>query len=493
MEPLVISYTPAPTLARFHASSAVVRVIIGHVGSGKTTGCCQEIKILAQNQQADRRGLRRSRWAFIRNTYPELKTTTLRTWLEWIGGETLGSVKYDYPIVQMLRWAMADGTTVELECMFISLESEDDEKKLKSMELSGIYFNELSEIAQRNFSMGIRRVGRWPKTSDGAGCTFPAIIADSNPFDTDHWAYELFEEHRPQGYELFKQPPLALKDPNGPFASLEGTRYRVNPGAENLANLGQTYVQNNIVGQHDDSIKVYVLGEYGMIADGKPVYTGYRDDIHFSREELPVYRGLPLLLGLDFGLTPTCILAQFSPRGQLRVLDELQRDGGLTRLIANDLNPRIANEYRNMKMHGWGDPAGNERAAANERTCYEELAAAGFDIAPAWTNEIGPRVKAVEDLLNRTVDGDPAILIGPRCRKLRAGFLGKYRRARTRIKGDTGAFKDAPLKDSYSHHQDALQAIALGITRPALNNAKLATQIARYNAGLTGGDRVVGY
>ena len=126
MEPLVISYTPAPTLARFHASSAVVRVIIGHVGSGKTTGCCQEIKILAQNQQADRRGLRRSRWAFIRNTYPELKTTTLRTWLEWIGGETLGSVKYDYPIVQMLRWAMADGTTVELECMFISLESEDD-------------------------------------------------------------------------------------------------------------------------------------------------------------------------------------------------------------------------------------------------------------------------------------------------------------------------------------------------------------------------------
>jgi hypothetical protein len=68
-----ISYVPAgPTVERFHASNAFVRGLMGPVGSSKSTACCIEILSRAQEQKAFN-GVRRTRWAVIRNTYPELK------------------------------------------------------------------------------------------------------------------------------------------------------------------------------------------------------------------------------------------------------------------------------------------------------------------------------------------------------------------------------------------------------------------------------------
>jgi hypothetical protein len=64
-------------------SDAFVRGIRGPLGSGKSTGCSVEILRRSQMQQPSPDGVRRTRWAVIRNSYPELKSTTIRTWQEW--------------------------------------------------------------------------------------------------------------------------------------------------------------------------------------------------------------------------------------------------------------------------------------------------------------------------------------------------------------------------------------------------------------------------
>src|SRR6478752_1095717 len=78
-----IKYTAAPTAARFHADRSFVRVILGPVGGGKTVTCIMDLLTKAF-MQAPYRGVRRTRWAVVRSTYPELKNTTLKTWQSWV-------------------------------------------------------------------------------------------------------------------------------------------------------------------------------------------------------------------------------------------------------------------------------------------------------------------------------------------------------------------------------------------------------------------------
>lgn len=78
------AYIPAgPIVKAFHESEAFVRGIRGPVGSSKSTACVVEILRRAQYQRRAPDGIRYSRWAIIRNSYPELKTTTVKTWADW--------------------------------------------------------------------------------------------------------------------------------------------------------------------------------------------------------------------------------------------------------------------------------------------------------------------------------------------------------------------------------------------------------------------------
>ena len=80
---------PGPISKAFMLSDAFVRGIRGPFGSGKSTACVFEIMRRAREQPAGFDGVRRSRWAILRNTYPELRTTTIKTWHQWFP-ESLG-------------------------------------------------------------------------------------------------------------------------------------------------------------------------------------------------------------------------------------------------------------------------------------------------------------------------------------------------------------------------------------------------------------------
>jgi hypothetical protein len=271
--------------------------------------------------------------------------------------------------------------------------------------------------------------------------------------DDDHWIYRIFEEDKPEGFKVFKQP--------GGLIDQGGGIYIPNEEAENVKNLpgGYDYYLKQSAGKGKEWIKVYLCAQYGTIAAGKPVYNEYNDDLH-CREVKP-YVGQPLLLGFDYGLTPACVVCQVTPRGQLRVFaDLLGNDMGIRQFARDAVKPFLAMNFPGYKIQATGDPAGNRRADSDEKTCFMELAEAGIPAMPAITNEFLARREAVAGYLTKLIDGEPGLVVHPSARFIRKGFNGGYHYKRIQVTGDE-RYRDVPDKNDYSHPHDALQYAAL--------------------------------
>jgi len=369
----------------------------------------------------------------------------------------MAEMRWDAPITSWLRLPLPDGTRMELEVMFFPLDRPEEVGKLRSLELSGAWINEASEVAKAVFDMLTQRVGRFPKVSQG-GATWSGVILDSNFPDDDHWLYRIAEKEKPAGWEVFKQPGgLIFKGGN----VNDRENYVANPEAENIPNLphGFEYYFRQLPGKSRDWIKVFVLGQYGSITDGKAIYPEWNDDIHCKR--VSPYAERPLLLGFDYGLTPACVVCQVSPRGQLIVLAELfAKDMGIRQFARDVVRPFLAMNFHDYGFQAAGDPAGLARSDTDEKTCFMELAEEGIACVPASTNTFVGRREAVAKYLTRLVDGAPALLVDPSCDMIRRGFNGRYQYRRLQVVGEE-RYKDVPDKNDFSHLHDALQYAAL--------------------------------
>src|SRR6516165_518404 len=69
-------------LQSFMLSTAPVSILMGPIGSGKSVACFLRMWRHANEQHPGRAGIRRTRWAVVRNNYPALRTTTMRTFLD---------------------------------------------------------------------------------------------------------------------------------------------------------------------------------------------------------------------------------------------------------------------------------------------------------------------------------------------------------------------------------------------------------------------------
>lgn len=447
---------------------------MGPVGSGKSVACIVEVFLRASRQRPHgRKNIRKSRWAVIRNTYPELKTTTIKTFLDWFGD--IATMRWDVPITAQIDVGLADGTIMQLEIIFIAMDRPKDIQKLKSLELTGAFLNEACELSKSSLDMVTSRVGRYPAKREG-GPSWHGIIMDTNPPDDDHWYYKLAEEEKPEivmpdgtvlKYEFWRQPPALLYNE-------QTGEYTPNPHAENIVNLelGYQYYFQQLPGKTREWINVFCMGLYGTIHEGRPVYAEWNDQIHCSTEIIVPLRGLPLLIGFDFGLTPSAIIGQFHPRGQMRILDELCsgigdiEEMGINQFARDVVKPHLANNYAGMRLQVYCDPAGKARSESDKTiTCIKMLALNGITAEPTYTNDWITRREAVVRFLTSTRDGEPGFLLSPNCRVLRKGFNGGYKYDRIQVAGEE-RFKDQASKNSYSHPHDGLQYLCLGSSSP---------------------------
>lgn len=511
-----INYVASPTGARFHASNKIVRGFLGPVGNGKSVTCINEMHRLAVLQEPNCNGIRKTKWAIVRNTYDMLETTTLATFKQWIPQDvcsiTLKPMRGD------LNYPLSDGTTVEAKFIFLALDRPDDVKKLLSLEVTGVFINESKELPYAVVKGSRERIGRYPSAIDGYDdvykngkliygapkeldkcgdvvlnadgtaklkpCTRKALLMDTNPPEDDHWWYQLAEDGCLKSNDS-KEAKAAVAEifdffrGPSPFIIDKG-EYFDNPKAENIKFLpgGYKYYRDMLAGNTEDHINVMVMGNYGTIKEGKQVYPQYNDLLHCPEKPIGVIEDLPIGLGWDGGLTPACVIGQMTKRGQLRVIAELFAEDMDVRQLARDIvKPFLQRNFYGIEVaFSYIDPSGKNRGEAEGKSALGILNDAhindydgdiieplnmGFETEYAPTNVIQERINAVNSFIIKLVDGQAGYLVSRKCPILRKGKIGGYQYKRMQMSGEA-RFKDKPDKNKYSHPADAEQYMALG-------------------------------
>jgi hypothetical protein len=411
----------------------------------------------AMEQEPNEEGVRRTKYAVIRSSYPALKSTVIKTWKDWFKG--MIKIVYDTPIRGEIRLPHPDGETkIEMDLVFIALDREEEVNKLQSLELTGAHINEAAEMLTHGIFQVLKtRIRRYPPKREG-GPTLPFILLDYNSPDDEHWLYKLAEETRPdKNHSFYVQPPAVFWD---------GTQYIVNPEAENLDNLpdGIAYYEEMCQGNTWDYINVFIMNNYGQVRTGKPVYVDYDDQAHCAKKNLKVMEGIPLIIGMDLGLTPAAAFCQLNPIGQMVTIDELvTEDCSISRFCDDFLWPHIRNYYRSSDFTLIIDPSGNTRSENDKKSAADIIRKAGLPFRYAKTNNPLARREAVNYFLNKK-DG---FLLSPNCKVLRKGFISGYQFEKVLNARET-RYKEQPKKNIYSHIHDAEQYAALEMSEGRL-------------------------
>lgn len=445
-----------------------------HHNSGKSYASAAEVILRAVKQAPSPiDGIKYSRFVVVRNTYGELKTTTLKTWVDMFPENVFGPLRWTPPITHHIKLPpRGDAAGIDCEVIFLALDQPKDTRRLLSLELTGAWVNEGRELPKAVFDGLTHRVGRYPAKRDG-GATWHGIWSDTNGFDTDHWMYTLAEVEPIKGkyaWRYFKQPPgvLEVKPEDLPehpeandhvFAAKKW--WTINKKAENLKNLPAGYYLQQLAGKNLDWIHVYAQGRYAFVQDGRPVWPEFDGNIMVD-DILAADPALPIQVGLDFGLTPAAVFGQRHPNGQWRVLRELVTfDMGLER-FGSHLLAEINTHYPRHEILIWGDPAGQQRDAIYETTAFEYLRTLGLRAQPTASNDFKIRREGAAAPMNRLVMGKPGLLIDKSCKMLIKGLGGAYAFKRVAVGAGYEKFKDVPDKGMYSHVCDAFGYLCLG-------------------------------
>jgi hypothetical protein len=332
---------------------------------------------------------------------------------------------------------------------------------LLSLETTGFFFNELKLIAPEIIQHAGRRAGR----AFGGGTKWHGWIADSNPWNFESYHHEIFVLQNREGYAFFKQPG------------------GMDPDAENLENLEQTretlllpwndpkrreqgrqYYIKALRDYTSNEADMYVHCKYGASRDGKPVFEPYNDSTHCK--SLVVDKDFPLEIGYDCsGRNPAAIIGQRNKVGQWLIHREFVGEDVGMKEHARRCAQFIQTEFPGMAIAKiTGDPAGSAEDAQDvDAFKWIRDSFPGVLVLPAMTNDPRTRIEAVNGALRRLINGDPAILMDPRCKVLRAACTSKYNFRKIKLSGVGDQYSDEPNKlHPWSDAADGLQYLMLG-------------------------------
>jgi hypothetical protein len=483
LDTLTVNYVPSPTGVKFHNSHADIRIVLGNVGSGKSTMMIIELIKMAMLQRPDKNNERTTKWVIVRETYPQLLETTYASFKLWLKPNNT-TRRYTQSAPMKIKWTdkLADGTRMNAEFIFMAVAKPEDYENLKSLELTGGFINECGVMDKEIVSAVYSRCGRYPAPVDAIDENNPitrvSLIMDTNPPEEDSWVQKI-EENTPMGWAFFRQPGAVIRDPS------EDCGYRLNPKGENFKYIGigpKRYYLDRISTMTPEQVKVLFEGEYGVTSSGKAVYKRQWDhDYHIAKTGLRAIKGLPIILGWDWGKGgESCIIGQVVKSGQLRILQEFYGDNiGLREFAEDFVRPYLEEHFgpktleegeKPWQILSIGDPAGlsSHGLAEKSRNYFHVLndETVGvfrdwFTTAPAPSNHIELRLNAVRYFLTKkTNTGLPLFQIDKGNKLLIKGFNQSYEYERKQVTG-RAQYKDVPCKSAESHPHDALQYLCL--------------------------------
>ncbi|NIA67590.1 hypothetical protein HBA54_03205 [Pelagibius litoralis] len=502
-----LDMTGSPCVYDYIYSDAFVTGIIGPLGSGKSFGSCAKVMRHASEQRKSDNGYRRSRVGVIRNTYGELKSTTIKTWNECFKGKKLPPVKIGAaPIQQHIIIHPTDHAPgLDLEVLFLALDKEDDIGKLKSLDLSFAWLNEASELPRGIIDMVTGRVGRFPGKDEG-WATWAGVFWDTNAADERAWTEEADEGAAPEirvtlpdgsefvaDWQVIRQPP-AMLEVGTDFQITEPGHHRMGEqlqqneciqaagrywapndkpdvhgegAAENLNNLRPGYYHQQVSKKLLPWLRRYAQAKRIYLVPGKPWVPEFSQTTMVR--PLSYDPNLDLLVGIDAGggtLNPAAVWAQVGMLGDWRILKELViADIGLDAFCDAVLREH-AKDFQNAPIRAvYVDPAARQRDQIYKVVVGDHMRSKGLPVQYAPSNDPDVRRNALASPMGRLVplpngESIPGFLVDPSCKWLIGGLAGRWCRRKLKTSGEN--YADRPEKNEWSHPGDACSYVTSG-------------------------------
>jgi hypothetical protein len=430
---------PGPVAQAFYHDDRPVTCIQGPVGSGKTTTVVySRLRRARQMPRSVIDGVRRYKLLALRETYRQLWSSTIPSYLEtipkslgaWSGGRGA-------PVSHTVQFEDEFGP-IEWVAEFMAF-GDDIIGSMRGIQTVDMWLNEADTVPVETLTTGIGRIKRWPGRRHFEGYAPPhdswgQIACDMNAPDRDNWTFQVFHDEEGRG-RMERDLGIAIG-----FHDQPGGRA---PGAENLTNLPADYYTTQVatmtLAGRGDMVARLVDNRVTWLRAGDPVFRReFAPAIHVARERIPVDRALPLMIGLDQGFLGAAVVAQKPAPGRWRVLACLMfpRERLMAREFGNRLRDLLDAHFPDMPVGGaWGDMAGEHGAsqAADENATWNLMVgkAAGFRVMPQriGSNRLQPRLEAVRAVLESLHGGEPGLSIcpkGPGTDMLIAGLEARY-------------------------------------------------------------------
>ena len=483
----------------------------GPVGNGKSVLMCWKIWAFARSQvrqwvverDGTRHVVRWSKFLVARHTFKALDETTVETWNQWFGDRTRWTTN---PYEGRFEEPMEDGSLVRIDFVCYATESRNIMNDLQSLELSGAWLNEATQMRYEVVARVYSRLKRFnPVPQNRAPMkTFP-VLMDTNSPDETNWWYRKEVVERPQGWVFVVCPPAILleRDP-----ATGRKRYVANDPAhakargihpmENVRQFdggfhdGVGYWTDQLDVLGDDEIRTLLMNEFGTSVAGMPVYAEWNDQVHCVRGGIEPERGMSLVVGMDLGRRPAAVIAQMRRDGVLCAMREVTTwnermnngRGGLESMdvvtfFQSRLRPALVEYgYPRTRHVVFADPAGENCTETSSISAIDHLRAEGLNIVSCdkvlanaadsrdvrKANDVNIRLGCVSRALRTMRYGTPEVQVSDRCEMLRKGFNGRYCFRRMRAGGDgSERYEDRPDKNDYSHIHDAFQYLCIGV------------------------------
>jgi hypothetical protein len=227
------------------------------------------------------------------------------------------------------------------------------------------------------------------------GCTWYGVIAESNSFSEDSPWYDQLELDLPENWGYIVQP---------------GAR---DPDADWLQYLPPDYYEDLILSNPESWVDQYVDNQVGPSLSGQAVFArSFDHDFHVTDKELYPDYTRPFIIGLDTGRQPASVIGQLDMRGRMMIYSSLWAENkGMELFLTEDVRPHLNEKYKGGKFFVAVDPAARQRSQIGEESVYEAIRRLGFSVVLAPSNNIAPRLRAVERYMSLQIGGKAGFLI----------------------------------------------------------------------------------
>lgn len=392
-------------------------------GEGKTAGLCWA-SFLHQKQYAAGKPTH----LFIRDTWVNLKATTLVEFFKWFPPGECGTWREGD---RLFTWSVGE---MKGQVQFIGLDDENDTTKVMGRPIAGVFVDEPAPaigetqgVPQFVVEMCMGRLRQSPKVID----FYPVKLATNNP-DESHWTYEKFVNPGTDGWI-----PWQTREP------------------ENMGNLPRNYYSGmrSRWRHRPDLVRRFVEGGFGFQQLGESVTPEWDDAKHLAVGLAPLC-GHELVLFWDFWHNPACIIAQVQPNGQLFCLESHVGHGvGVEELIEDTVGPVLWEGYKGYRWRHIGDPSGKAGDQSNtKRSAVRVLRQVLGGVFVPGPVSLDDRLIPTRALLRRTLGGEGLVRVDrENCRDLWFALRGGWHRKVH--KG--GITSPDPVKNEHSHAGDA--------------------------------------